>query len=72
MNTALMILAYLHIIWRKMVDQYGNKVAEYLMEKDAAEKLLKNANVWKIPKDEVDMIKSRLQIFINELKTRGL
>ena len=47
---------------------YGAEVAENLMEKEAAEELLKNKKHWKLPKDEIQLIRERLEYFNNELK----
>jgi len=50
------------------VNKYNNIIAENLMEKEAAEELLENATKWNLPKDEVQLIKERLEYFKNELK----
>ena len=41
------------------------------MEKEAAEELLKNSIKLKLPKDEIELVKERLNYFINELKELG-
>ena len=51
---------------------FGSKPAEFLMEKEAAEELLKNASKWKLPDEEIELIKERLQYFINKLKEYNL
>ena len=55
-------------LYNNWVNKYGNKIAENLMEKEAAEELLKNSIKWKLPKDEIRLIKERLNYFIEELK----
>ncbi len=50
------------------VNKYNNIIAENLMEKEAAEELLENATKWKLPTEEVKLIKERLEYFKNELK----
>ncbi|WP_449386727.1 hypothetical protein [Chryseobacterium lineare] len=49
------------------VNKYNNIIAENLMEKEAAEELLENATKWNLPKEEVKLIKERLEYFTNEL-----
>lgn len=58
-------------IYDEWVNKYGNKIAENLMEKEAAEELLENSIKWKLPKDEIELVKERLNYFINELKVLG-
>jgi len=52
-------------------NKFGNKVAENLMEKEAAEELLENAEKWNLPKEEIKLIEERLEFFNNELKSLG-
>lgn len=52
-------------------NKYGNIIAENLMEKEAAEELLENAVKWELPKEEVELIKERLEFFNTELKSLG-
>lgn len=52
-------------------NQFGNEVAINLMEKEAAETLLRNREKWKIPKDELELISERLEQFENRLKELG-
>lgn len=49
-------------------NRYGAEAAENLMEKEAAEELLRNASMWKIPNNEIELIKERLEFFKGELK----
>jgi hypothetical protein len=58
--------------YNKWVEKYDNVIAKNLMEREAAEKLLKNAKAWKIPANEIEIIKERLEIFNSELKKVGL
>jgi hypothetical protein len=58
--------------YSQWVEEYGNDIALDLMEKDAAEQLIKNAITWKIPENEIELIKERLDIFTNKLKRVGL
>ncbi len=54
------------------VNKYSsNEIAKNLMEKEAAEELLENATLWKLPKEEIKLIKERLEFFNNELKILG-
>ncbi|WP_284653525.1 hypothetical protein [Flavobacterium terrisoli] len=57
--------------YKRWVIKYNNVIAKYLMEKEAAEELLKNSKKWKLPDDEIDLIKTRLETFNNELKKLG-
>ena len=50
------------------VNKYNNIIAENLMEKEAAEKLLENSIKWKLPKEEIKLVEERLEYFKNELK----
>jgi hypothetical protein len=54
--------------YNEWANEYGNIIAENLMEKEAAEELLENAVKLKLPKDEINLIKERLNFFNNELK----
>jgi hypothetical protein len=58
--------------YNEWVERYGNRIAVDMMEKEAAEKLIANASAWKIPAEEVEMIKKRLKIFSKNLKKIGL
>lgn len=58
--------------FNKWAEEYGNEAATYLIEKEAAEKLISNAEVWKIPPDEVTLIEERLQLFNDALKKLNL
>jgi hypothetical protein len=49
----------------------NNELVDNLMEKEAAEELLKNSAKWKLPKGEIELIKQRLEIFNKELKRLG-
>jgi hypothetical protein len=52
-------------------NKYGNKVAENLMEKEAAQELLENSKKWNLPEEEIKLIEERLEFFNNELKSLG-
>lgn len=52
-------------IW---VENHGNEIAKNLMEKEAAEELIERAIEWKLPNDEIKLIKKRLEFFNEELK----
>jgi hypothetical protein len=54
------------------VEKYGNATTTDIMEKEAAEKLLKNAQRWKISDEEVLQIQDRLEYYTNNLKKAGL
>ncbi|WP_336701962.1 hypothetical protein [Chryseobacterium indologenes] len=58
-------------LYDEWASKYGNKIAENLMEKEAAEELLENAQKWKLLKDEIKLIEERLDFFKNELKSLG-
>lgn len=54
------------------VNKYrSNDIAKNLMEKEAAEELLENADLWKLPKEEIELIRERLVFFKEELKILG-
>ncbi|HFI4796675.1 TPA: hypothetical protein ACGQK4_002400 [Elizabethkingia anophelis] len=57
--------------YNNWVKEYNNIIAENLMEKEAAEELLEKAAQWKLPKNEIELIKERLEFFKNELKILG-
>ncbi|MDX8569634.1 hypothetical protein OZ668_16670 [Elizabethkingia sp. HX XZB] len=57
--------------YNNWVKEYNNIIAENLMEKEAAEELLEKAAQWKLPKNETELIKERLEFFKNELKILG-
>lgn len=46
----------------------NNEIVMNLMEKEAAEKLLLNAEKWDLPNEEIEVIKERLEYFKEELK----
>ncbi|MCJ8152628.1 hypothetical protein MKJ01_02485 [Chryseobacterium sp. SSA4.19] len=52
-------------IW---VENHGNEIAKNLMEKEAAEELIERAIEWKLPNDEIKLIRERLEFFNEELK----
>ncbi|WP_284462826.1 hypothetical protein [Chryseobacterium sp.] len=52
----------------KWASEYGNEIAKNLMEKEAAEELIERAIEWKLPKEEIDLIKERLEFFNEELR----
>ena len=54
--------------YNNWASKYGAEGAENLMEKEAAEELLRNAKEWKLPEVEIELIKERLKYFNNELK----
>ena len=53
------------------VTKHGNEIAKNLMEKEAAEELIERAAEWKLPKEEIKLIKERLEFFNEELKILG-
>lgn len=53
------------------VTKHGNEIAKNLMEKEAAEELIERAAEWKLPKEEINLIKERLEFFNEELKILG-
>lgn len=55
----------------KWVEEFGNEIAKNLMEKEAAEELIENAVQWKLPDEEVKLVKERLEFFNEELKILG-
>lgn len=56
----------------KLANKYNNqKVVDNFMEKEAAEELLENASKLKLPNDEIQLIKERLEFFNNTLKELG-
>lgn len=58
-------------LYDEWANKYGNVIAENLMEKEAAEELLENAIKWELPKEEIELIKERLEFFNTELKELG-
>jgi hypothetical protein len=56
--------------YNELVDLYGNTITDLIMEKEAAETLIKNSKKIKIPNDEVSQIKERLEYFVTELKNK--
>ncbi len=58
-------------LYDNWADKYGNEIAKNLMEKEAAEELIKRASEWKLPKEEIELIKDRLEFFNEELKILG-
>ncbi|MDQ0066686.1 hypothetical protein [Chryseobacterium lathyri] len=58
-------------LYDEWANKYGNKVAENLMEKEAAEELLENTKKWNLPEEEIKLIEERLEFFNNELKLLG-
>jgi len=56
----------------ELATKYNNqKVVDNFMEKEAAEELLENASKLKLPNDEIQLIKERLEFFNNTLKELG-
>ncbi len=53
------------------VEKYGNEIAKNLMEKEAAEELIERAVEWKLPNEEVKLVKERLEFFNEELRILG-
>ncbi|PRB02453.1 hypothetical protein CQ046_12915 [Chryseobacterium sp. MYb7] len=52
-------------------EKFGNEIAKNLMEKEAAEELIEKAVQWKLPDEEVKLVKERLEFFNEELKILG-
>jgi len=55
-------------LFNKWAKKYGNEIAENLMEKEAAEELIKNSTKLNLPKEEIQLIKERLDFFNEQLK----
>lgn len=58
-------------LFNQTMTKYGYEITDNLMEKLAAEELLARADEWKLPKEEIELIKQRLEFFIEELKILG-
>ena len=52
--------------YQKWVDEYGEVGARLKAEIEAQQKLLRNADKWGLPKDEVSNISKRLQGFLDD------
>ena len=53
------------------VEKYGNEIAKNLMEKEAAVELIERAVEWKLPTEEIKLVKERLEFFNEELRILG-
>ncbi len=53
------------------VEKYGNEIAKNLMEKEAAVELIERAVEWKLPAEEIKLVKERLEFFNEELRILG-
>ncbi|WP_294314246.1 hypothetical protein [uncultured Chryseobacterium sp.] len=53
------------------VEKYGNEIAKNLMEKEAAVELIERAVKWKLPAEEIKLVKERLEFFNEELRILG-
>lgn len=58
-------------LFNQTMNKYGYQITDNLMEKYAAEELLQRASEWKLPKEEIKLIKERLEFFNEELKILG-